>query len=200
MTIVEKLTNMLEKCNKLKTVYDENDETSDDCLHYKINSIKQIKKILKNCKKNEFICKWTNYHFPKSFLLVIHIADNVLRITLDNYFKTIYGIDSDNLQIQDDDYLSKDYGYFIENKDVLKKVLLADPTFYNMYMEYTTYMSNLNDIMVDNLKLTNMNLNDLEIIVDKYVANAKKICAHLISLPHFKCENCICNIKNIKNI
>jgi len=198
MTIIEKLTKMFERCNSRKAVKDADDETSEDCLHYKIDSIKQIKKILKNCKKNEAICKWTNYHFPKSFILVIHIADNELSNTLHDYFKTYYGIDSDNLQIQDNDELSKDYGFFKENTDILKKVLLDDPTFYDMYMKYTVYMSKLNDIMVDYPKLTNMHLNELEVIVDEYVDHAEKICKHLISSPHFKCENCIC--KNIKKL
>jgi hypothetical protein len=52
--------------------------------------------------------------------------------------------------------------------------------------------------MVDYPKLTNMHLNELEVIVDEYVDHAEKICKHLISLSHFKCENCIC--KNIKKL
>ena len=198
MTIVEKLTKMLKKCNERKTVKDENDETSDDCLHYKIDTIKQIKKILKNCKKNENICKWENYHFPKSFLLVIQIADNELCITLGEYFKSYYNIDTDDLLIQDRDPLSKDFGFFKENKEILKKVLEDDSIFYNMYIEYSAYMNKLDDIMVDYPKLTNMNLNELEVIVDEYVDHAEKICKHLIASPHFKCEMCIC--QNIKEL
>ena len=78
MGVAERLTKMFEKCNTRNTVKDENDETSNFCLHYKIESIKQIKKILSSCKrkKNQAICEWTNYYFPKSFLLVIIIFPN----------------------------------------------------------------------------------------------------------------------------
>ena len=102
MTISKKLMKMLKKCNNKKEFDNSSEGVSDTCLHYKIDTIKQIKKILNDCKKNSDLCKWTTYHFPKSFLLVIHIADNEISVYLEDYLKNKYNInpnDLDNLRV-----------------------------------------------------------------------------------------------------
>jgi len=193
MTISKKLMKMLKKCNNRKEIDNSSNGMSDTCLHYKIDTIKQIKKILNDCKKNEDLCKWTTYHFPKSFLLVIHIADNEISVYLEEYFKKNYSINPNDLKIVD---LNEIYKL---NTDMLQKILKPlDPVFYDIYIKYSDFMDKLNNIISDNSKLKTLDINDLENMVDTYIQHANEICTHILSLENNQCENCICS--NLKKL
>ena len=193
MTISKKLTKMLKKCDSRKEVDDSSKNKSDTCLHYKIDTIKQIKKILNDCKKNQKLCNWTTYHFPKSFLLVIHIADNEISLYVEDYLKKKYNINPNDLKLVDV------YEIYKLNIELLDKVLKPnDNTFYEIYIKYSNFMDKLNDIISDHAKLKTLNINDLENLVDTYINHANDICSHILSLDPNLCENCIC--KDLHNL
>lgn len=189
MSIAKKVMKMLKKCNSKKE--NSSKDTSDTCLHYKIDTIKQIKKILNECKKNEHLCKWNTYHFPKSFLLVIQIADNEISLYLEEYFKIKYGIYPDDLQIVDI------YDIYKLNIDLLQKVLKPkDPLFYDIYIKYTSFMDKLNDVISNKDTINTLDINDLENYVNTYISHTNEICQHLLSLDDNHCNNCVCNNLN----
>ena len=188
MTISKKLTKMLKKCNNRTEVNDSSKELSDTCLHYKIDTIKQIKKILNDCKRSDNLCKWTTYHFPKSFLLVIHIADNEISLYLEDYLNKKYNINPNDLKLVDLNDIYK------LNTDMLQKELKPnDPIFYDIFVKYSEFMDNLNNIISDHSKLKTLNLQHLESLVDSYIGHANDICSHILSVDKDMCENCICN-------
>lgn len=189
MTISKKLLTILEKCNNKKLSKD----ASDTCLHYKIETIKQIKTILKDCKKNEQLCAWTSYHFPKSFLLVIQIADNEISLYLENYLKKKYDINPDDLKIPDLHDIYKLNMLLLE-----RTVKVRDTLFYNIYIKYSEFMENLNNLIVDKAKLSLLHISDLENYVNNYIAITNEICNHLASVDSELCDNCICN--NLDNL
>jgi len=189
MTISKKITKILEKCNNKKITKD----TSDTCFHYKIETIKQIKNILQHCKKNEQTCIWTSYYFPKSFLLVIQIADNEISLYLENYFQKKYNITPDDLKIED---LHDIYKLNIPLLD--SNVKLKDPIFYNLYIKYSEFMENLNNLIVDKTKISSLKISDLENFVNNYIDITNEICSHLTSVDSDLCDDCICN--NLENL
>jgi hypothetical protein len=193
MTISKKLMKMLKKCNKRKEFENSSNGKSDTCLHYKIDTIQQIKKILNDCKRNKDLCKWTTYHFPKSFLLVIHIADNEISVYIEEYLKKKYNINPDDIIIVD---LFEIYKLNIE---MLQKVIKPkDPLFYDIYIKYSEFMDQLNNLILDTSKLKSMEINDLEDMVNNYIHHANQICSHILSTDPDLCENCICN--NLHNV
>lgn len=191
MTISKKLMNMLKKCNNKKEVNGSSEKLSDTCLHYKIDTIKQIKKILNDCKKNKNLCNWTTYHFPKSFLLVIHIADNEISLYLEDYLKKKYNIHPNDLKLVDI------YDIYKLNLELLQKqVKPYDDILYDMYVKYSEFMDNLNNIIIDHQKLKSLNIDNLEELVNTYINHANEICSHILSTDPDFCENCICNNVN----